>query len=203
MKYNGPKVRLSRQLGVALTMKSGRYLERRPYPPGQHGPRHSSARSNTSSFKIQLLEKQRIRCQYNISERQMHNYFVAASRGTANTADRLVQLLESRLDAVVHRGGLARTIYAARQYVRHGHVLVNGRLVDIPSYAVNPGDVVAIREDSRKIPSIILAVEAAPAPPTYLHADREAMQVRLNYLPRREEVPVIGDLSQVIEFYSR
>src|SRR5919109_3077612 len=115
MKYTGPKVKLSRSLGIALTPKAAKYMERRPYPPGQHGAQKKHRRG--SDYKQQLLEKQRLRFQYNITERQMRNYFHKAERSRLNTGDALIQLLERRLDATVLHGGLAKTIYAARQYV--------------------------------------------------------------------------------------
>ena len=124
MKYTGPKIKLSRRLGFALTPKAGKYLERRSDPPGVHGKRRKSAK--LSDYGRQLLEKQRLRFQYNISEKQLQNCYQKAVRKKGNTADILIQLLESRLDALVLRAGFARTIYAARQLVNHGHVQVNG-----------------------------------------------------------------------------
>lgn len=203
MKYTGPKTRLARQLGVALTLKTARHLERRPYPPGQHGLKKSAGRQKITGYKLQLLEKQRLRAQYNVSERQLVNYFQHASLSSTNTGESLIQLLETRLDAVIYRGGLARSIYAARQYVRHGHVAVNGRRVTIPSYRVEPGDAVAIRESSRTIPCFVEAKDLALPVPPYLTRDVDTLTVRLTAVPRREDVPVICDVAQVIEYYSR
>src|SRR4029079_2167436 len=118
----GPKVKIARALGIALTPKAARIMERRPNPPGQHG---ATTRRKVSDYKKQLLEKQRLRAQYNISERQLQNAFTEATRQSGNTGVNLVRLLEMRLDAVVMRAGFARTIYAARQAVVHGHVMVN------------------------------------------------------------------------------
>ncbi len=202
MKFNGPKVKLSRALGIALTPKSRRYMENRPYPPGQHGPSRRG-RGKFSAYKRQLLEKQRLRAQYNIHERQMRKYFLKASGRRENTADTLIQLLESRLDAVVMRGGLARTIYAARQYVRHGHILVNGKPLDIPSAAVRPGDEVTVKDTSRKLPCFHDALDTAGEIPPYLHLDKEGMKIQLVYLPPRDEVPVLCEMPQVIEYYSK
>lgn len=202
MKSTGPKVRLSRRLGIPLTPKAARIMERKPYPPGQHGRNQQFTRGRMSDYKRQLLEKQRLRAQYNISERQMRNYFRQAERAVGNTVNRLVQLLESRLDAVVNRGGLAPTIYAARQLVSHGHVLVNGRRVNIASYQVKVGDVVSVKQKSRQIPAVVDAVESA-APPSYLDLSPDDMSVKFLYLPDREEVPVIAEVHLVIEFYSR
>jgi small subunit ribosomal protein S4 len=132
----------------------------------------------------------------------MRNYFREATRMSGNTADNLIHLLETRLDAVVLRGGLAPTIYAARQYVSHGHIEVNGRRVNIPSYHVEVGDVVSVQDKSRTLEMFANAIESA-SPPPYLDLSEDEMAVRLLYLPEREEVPVIAELSQVIEFYSR
>lgn len=202
MKYVGPKVKLSRQLGIPLTSKSAEIMERKSYPPGQHG-RYQQFKRKESDYKRQLVEKQRLRCQYNIHERQLRNYYKKATAKGGNAVDNLVQLLETRLDAVVARSGLARTIYAARQYVSHGHIEVNGKRVNIPSYNISVGDIVTIREKSRKIPCFTDALEATSAPPEYLDRSAQDMTVRLVDLPRRDDVPIAGELSLVIEYYSR
>lgn len=202
MNYTGPKVRRARALGIALTPKAAEVMERRNYPPGQHGPNKRHQRSKISDFKRQLLEKQRLRAQYNIHERQMRNYFRKAVRRTGNTADTLVQMLESRLDAIIYRGGLARTIYAARQYVTHRHVTVNGQLVNIPSYQVQVGDVIAIKAKSQAMPCFDEALQGAN-PPAYLTLERDKYAVTLRYLPQRDEVPIICEMVQVIEFYAQ
>lgn len=202
MSHTGPKVKLSRRLGIPLTPKAAKVMDRKPFPPGQHGRSQQFARGRMSDYKRQLLEKQRLRAQYNISERQMRNYFRKAERAVGNTADLLIQLLESRLDAVVYRGGLAPTIYAARQFVSHGHILVNGKRVNIPSYQVKVGDVVSVRQKSRQLPVIVDAIDSA-VPPSYLELSPDDMSVKFLYLPNREEVPVIAEVSLVIEFYSR
>ena len=202
MKYTGPKAKLSRSLGIALTPKAARVMERRPHPPGQHGPQRRGGPRRVSDYKRQLLEKQRLRAQYNIHERQMRNYFRKAAQRAGNTPDNLIHALETRLDAVVLRGGLAPTIYAARQLVSHGHILVNGKRVTYPAYVIRPGDVVAVKPSSRDMPLVVEAVDGA-APPPYLELTKDDLAVTLRYLPPREEVPVICDLSQVVEFYSR
>ncbi|HEV7365406.1 MAG TPA: 30S ribosomal protein S4, partial [Gemmatimonadales bacterium] len=135
MNRRGPKVKLARQLGIPLTPKAQRVMERRPNPPGQHG---ASPRRKISGYKKQLIEKQRLRAQYNLSERQMSNAFAEAIRQPGNTGVRLLQFLEFRLDAIVLRAGFVRTIYAARQAVTHGHLQVNGKKVDRPSYRLKP-----------------------------------------------------------------
>ncbi|MEM7352009.1 MAG: 30S ribosomal protein S4 [Acidobacteriota bacterium] len=202
MKYNGPKVRLSRALGIQLTPKAARIMESKPYPPGEHG-NNSRRRRRFSGYKEQLLEKQRLKAQYNIHERQMRNYFIKANRRHGNTADNLARLLETRLDAIVYRAGFARTIYAARQYVGHGHIMLNGSRVNIPSCRAKPGDVLTIRQKSRRLSCFRDALMVAMNPPEYLAVDKDQIMARLERLPLREEVPVICDFSKVIEFYSR
>jgi len=163
MNYIGPKVKLSRKLGLNLTPKAQKYTAKKPYPPGAHGK--LKRRGKMSDYARQLLEKQKLRFQYNVSERQMVNYFKKASRFTGNTGDILLQLLESRLDALVYRAGFAPTIYAARQLVTHGHILVNGKRVNVPSYNVRPNSVVSVKESSRKIPMIMDSLRLVQPPP--------------------------------------
>ena len=195
----GPKVKIARALGVALTPKAARIMERRPNPPGQHG---AATRRKVSDYKKQLLEKQRLRAQYNISERQLQNAFTEATRIAGNTGVNLVRLLEMRLDAVALRAGFARTIYAARQAVVHGHVLVNGRKVDRPGRRLQPGDVVALAARSRDLAAFTVPLDNA-RPPAYLDLDKEKRSVRVRELPEREQIPVQAELSLIVEFYSR
>lgn len=199
MKRRGPKVKLARQLGIALTPKAAKVMENRPNPPGQHG---ATPRRKVSGYKKQLVEKQRLRAQYNVSERQLENAFGEATRQSGNTGVRLLQLLEMRLDAIVLRGGFVRTIYAARQAVTHGHVQVNGRKVDRPSRRLRPGDVVALAQRSRDLAAFTAPLEVAH-PPAYLELDRDARSVRVRELPEREQIPVQCETSLVIEYYSR
>ncbi len=199
MKYNGPKVRMSRKLGVPLTPKADKYRERKPYPPGQHGMRR---RRRMSNYGMQLLEKQRLRYQYNVSERQMRNYFKKATRMKGVVGDNLVMLLETRLDSVVHRCGFASTIYAARQYVGHGHIMVNGKRVDVPSYQVQPGDLVSVRPKSQKL-RMFNEQRVATTVPSYLMLDDSGYQVNLVNVPVRADVPIVCEEQLVIEYYSR
>jgi small subunit ribosomal protein S4 len=148
------------------------------------------------------VEKQRLRAQYNVSERQLENTFGEASQQSGNTGIRLLQLLEMRLDAVVLRGGFVRTIYAARQAVTHGHIIVNGRKMDRPSCRLRPGDVVALAARSRELAAFSGPLEVAH-PPAYLELDRDARSIRVRELPEREQIPVQCETSLVIEFYSR
>jgi small subunit ribosomal protein S4 len=202
MKFNGPKVKLSRKLGIALTPKAVKYMEKRPYPPGQHGAAKRS-RTPKSEYGRQLLEKQRLRFQYNISERQMRNYFQKALRNKGRTGEVLVQLLESRLDAIVLRAGFARTIFAARQYVNHGHFEVNGERVDIPSYRLKPGDVISVKAKSRRLTPILEAMTTVTPALSYVERDWINMQATFVYIPTRDEVPVICEIDKVVEFYSK
>jgi small subunit ribosomal protein S4 len=201
MNKTGPKVRLSRALGIALTPKAARVMEKKPHPPGAHG-RVQNFRRKLSDYKRQLMEKQKLRAQYNIHERQLRNYFDKAQRKKGNTGDNLLQMLEMRLDAIVLRGGLARTIYAARQLVTHGHILVNGKRVDVPGYTVDAGDVISIKPKSVQLPGIQDALGDAQNI-SYLSLDRNMASVRVNEIPQRDFIPVICDVPLVIEFYSR
>jgi len=200
MNYNGPKVKISRKLSLELTPKSRKVTTKKPYPPGQHGP--SKKRAKQSDYGKQLLEKQRLRLQYNVSESQMRNYYKKASRLTGNTGDILIQLIESRLDSVIFRSGLATSMYAARQYVSHGHIHVNGKKVDVASYQVKANDYIQVKEKSRKIESFQEAVRNAGAPP-YLDLSKVDFSVKFLYVPPREEIPAICEVPLVVEYYSR
>jgi small subunit ribosomal protein S4 len=185
-----------------LTRKCVKYFERRPFPPGVHG----RSRRKTSDYQVRLLEKQRLRHQYNISESQMRRAFDDAVRSAGKTGDLMVALLERRLDAVVHRAGLARSIYQARQLVAHGHFTVDGHKVDRPSYRLRPGQVVRVRERSRSSQPFQIAATGAhldgPTAP-YLSTDLEQLHTTLLREPARAEVPVVCDEQLVVEFYSR
>lgn len=202
MNLRGPKAKISRRLGVALTQKVQKVLDRRNYAPGQHGP---AARSNEpkSVYGKQLREKQRLRAQYNISERQLRNYFVRARRNPASTGEALLGMLECRLDAVIYRGGWARSIFAARQYAAHGHFEVNGRRVNRPSIHLRPGDEIRLREPSQTCPTFLDERLLQQLIPEYLEVDRERFCVRLLRQPSAHETPVLCNLAMVVEFYSR
>ncbi|MEV0645352.1 30S ribosomal protein S4 [Phytomonospora sp. NPDC050363] len=202
MNQSRPKVRLSRALGIPLTPKCVKYFEKRPYPPGDHG----RARRKPSDYSVRLLEKQRLRHQYNIGERQLRRTYADALKRPGKSGENLVTLLERRLDAVVLRAGLARTIYQARQLVGHGHVTVDGKKVDIPSYRLSPGQVVSVREKSRTITPVLVAAAGGhtngTAPP-YLSVALSDLRVTLMREPVRSEVPVHCEEQLVVEFYSR
>lgn len=199
MNFTGAKVKKSRALGVALTPKAQKYMKDRPFPPGQHGQRR---RRRPSDYGVQLLEKQRLRFQYNISEKQLARAYKTASRMAGSTGDNLMQVLETRLDALVLRSGMAPTIYAARQYVTHGHFTVNGKKATIPSMRLKPGDVIGVRERSKKSPLFgDLLARGSVAP--YMTFDENKLTARFDYLPPREEIPVICAEHLVVEYYSR
>jgi small subunit ribosomal protein S4 len=202
MNNSRPKAKLSRALGIPLTPKCVKYFEKRPFPPGVHG----RGRRKQSDYQVRLLEKQRLRHQYNISEAQMRKAYDDAHRGAGKTGETMVSLLERRLDATVHRAGMARTIYQARQLVAHGHFLVDGKKVDRPSYRLKPGQIVEVRETSRQKPPFQIAATGAhldgPTAP-YLSTVLEDLRTIVIREPLRTEIPVICDEQLVVEFYAR
>ncbi|MGW8375833.1 30S ribosomal protein S4 [Streptomyces sp. ODS28] len=203
MNQSRPKVKKSRALGIALTPKAVKYFEQRPYPPGEHG----RGRKQNSDYKVRLLEKQRLRAQYDISESQMRKAYESARKAEGKTSEALVVDLELRLDALVLRSGIARTIYQARQMVVHGHISVNDRKVDKPSFRVRPDDVIMVRERSRNKHPFQVAREGGYAPdgetPRYLEVNLQALAFRLDRKPNRKEIPVQCDEQLVIEYYAR
>ncbi|MBG0829994.1 30S ribosomal protein S4 [Planomonospora sp. ID67723] len=204
MRYTGPKVRLSRRAGVPLTRKAVRYFEERPYPPGEHG--RKTNRRQTGDYGLRLMEKQKLRWYYDVSERQMRRYWDMALRSPGRSGAELVVLLESRLASLVLRSGLAPSIYAARQYVAHGHITVDGRKVDIPSYLVKPGQVVAVRERSRRMQPFVAAAEGVYADEriaSYLDVSHADLRFTVVSRPLREQIVVPVDEQMVVEFYSR
>jgi len=201
MSYRGPKAKKSRRLGVAITPKSQKYLETRPQAPGMHGGRGRRP-NKMSDYGRQLLEKQRLKFQYNVSEGQLRRTYKRASASTGSTPDVLIQLLETRLDAFVLRSGLARSIFAARQYVSHGHFLVNGKKVNIPSYQLKVNDEVAVRERSKECDMFKHALTMAEVP-AYITSNERDLNAKLNYVPQREEIPIACDVPVIVEFYSR
>lgn len=192
---------LSRSLGIALTPKGAKVLDERPYRPGQHGRR----RRDLTEYGRRLLEKQRLRAQYFISEKQLQRAFAEAARRPGRTDENLVADLERRLDAVVLRAGLARTIYQARQLVSHGHIQVNGDKVDLPGYRLRDGDFVSVKPRSADVPVFVGAREGAHAEttPPYLEVWPERLAARVLRPARRDEVPVICDIQLVVEYYAR
>ena len=198
-----PKVKIARALGIPLTPKSVKYFEARPYPPGQHG----RGRKQNSDYKVRLVEKQRLRAQYDLSETQMARAFDRARKVEGKTGEALIIELETRLDSLVLRSGIARTIYQARQMVVHGHIEVNGHKVNRPSFQLKPGFVVTIRERSKTKTPFEVAREGGNAgegqTAKCLEVNLKALAFRLDRLPQRREVPVICDEQLVVEYYSR
>ena len=198
------KTRLSRALGIALTPKAARYLEKRPYGPGQHG---RTKRKADSDYAVRLREKQRLRAQYGIREAQMRTTFNEARRQAGLTGENLVELLEMRLDALVLRSGFARTMSQARQMVVHRHILVDGQLVDRPSFRVKPGQTLQIKPKSQATVPFQVAAAGAhrdvlPAVPGYLDVQLEKLSAVLTRRPKRAEVPVTCEVQLVVEYYA-
>lgn len=203
-RYRGPIVKISRREGVNLveSPKVQKYMERHPYPPGQHGQRR---RRKPSDYAVRLREKQKLRFYYNMSEKQFRNLFTEASQKTGATGQVFLQLLESRLDNVVYRMGIASTRRQARQFVAHGHIVVNGKRLDVPSYRVEPGDVLEVHANAKKNPFIRENLEARKRGKTlpWLEFDAEAMRGTFKSRPSREDIVVPVNELQVIEYYSR
>ena len=207
-RYIGPVCRLCRREGVKLYLKGARCyspkcaMERRPYPPGQHGQKRAR---RPSDYAVRLREKQKLRRIYGISERQFRNLFEEASKKKGVTGSVFLGLLESRLDNVVYRLGFAVSRRQARQLVRHGHITVNGRRVDLPSYRVRPGDEIAVAEKSRNLELIRQNLEAMKGRKVgpWLSLDVEGMKGKFLRLPDREDLALPVNEQLVIEFYSR
>lgn len=202
MNFTGPKVKKSRALGVALTPKAAAGMRKRPTPPGQHGAARGRRR-RPSEYGVQLLEKQRLRFQYNISEKQLLRAYKTATRMPGSTGDNLLQVLESRMDALVLRAGFAPTIYAARQMVTHGHFMLNGKKATIPSMRLKPGDVISVRERSKSSPLFASEILPRGEVAKYMTFDVSKLSARLESIPAREEIPVICAEHLVVEYYSR
>lgn len=200
-RYTGPRVRIMRALGLELPGLSRKSIENRPHPPGQHGLKKNAARK--SGFGQQLIEKQKLRYNYGLSERQLRRTVMEAKRSPMPTGAKLVELLERRLDNVVFRAGLAPSIPAARQLILHRHLRLNGRTVNIPSIRVRPGDAIAPRERSRGHQSILDAQQSPPlARPEWIAFDAATLSASVNHLPAMGDVPFPVELQQVVEYYA-
>ncbi|MCE9615501.1 MAG: 30S ribosomal protein S4 [Lentisphaerae bacterium] len=199
MKYTGPKVKLSRRVGIPLTRKASKWMDRKPGAAGMHRSRFSK---KVSDYGRQLLEKQRLSFQYNLTNRKLHNYYVKATAKHGNTGDNLMHMLESRLDALTLRAGFASTIYAARQLVSHGHLLVNGKRVNIPSFLVRPGSTIAIKSKSKTLDAVKNAIQDVQPVP-YLTVDKDQFSAIYTRLPAREEIPIVCEVPVVVEFYAK
>lgn len=206
-KYRGPVCRLCRREGVKLFLKGSRCMtekcavERRSYPPGQHG----QGRQRLSDYSAQLREKQKLKRIYGLQERQFRGFFGKAERRTGVTGEHLLKLLECRLDNAVYRLGFASSRKEARQLVNHGHILLNGKKADVPAVLIKAGDVIEIRERSRNLVPIQAALEAVDGRgvPGWLELDRTALKGTVRSIPTKEDIALPVNEQMIVELYSR
>ncbi len=200
-RYTGPRVRISRRLGVPIFGYS-KSLEKRNYAPGQHGPK---SRRKVTDYALGLLEKQKLRYYYGLQERQFRGVYQKALRRRGVTGEQMLQLLETRLDSIVYSLGMGSTRAAARQMISHGHVKVNGHKVDIASYATKPNDVVEMRGDavSRQLATRGLELSTSRPVPDWLLLNKDGLKGTVVRMPTREDIQPIANEQTVVEFYSR
>ena len=198
-RYTGAQYKKSRHLGFS-TLENGKELARRPYAPGIHG---QDRKRKLSEYGVQLQEKQKVRFMYGLNEKQFAKTFKRATKMAGITGENLLQLLETRLDNVVYRMGMATTRRAARQVVNHGHITVNGIKVDIPSYTVKPGDVIAVKEQSLDHPAIKAAVDATLNRPAYVEFDANKLTGKYLRFPDRSELNPDINEALIVEYYNR
>jgi small subunit ribosomal protein S4 len=198
------KYKINRRLGVNLWGRAKSPIAKRDYGPGQHGQRR---KQKPTDYGVQLMAKQKLKGYYgNIGEKQFRRYYQEAARRKGDTSENLIELLERRLDTVVYRMKFAVTPFAARQFVNHGHVTVNGKRVNIPSYLVKDGDVIEVKEKSKQLVCVLDAVQNSERDvPEYLEVDHRAMRGRFLRAPKLSDVPypVLMEPNLVVEFYSR
>ena len=202
-RYTGPKVKISRRLGVNIfeNDKGSKALNKRPYPPGEHG---RSRRRQPSEYLLQLQEKQKAKYIYGVLERQFSNLYKEASRQKGVTGENLLRMLEQRLDNMVFRAGWASTRPQARQFVSHGMINVNGKRVDIPSYRVRKGDVIRLRDKARNLIVIQHNMDTlGRTPPAWLEATDGGMEVAIRELPLREQIDTPVREQLIVELYSK
>ncbi|MDN5854713.1 MAG: 30S ribosomal protein S4 [Actinomycetia bacterium] len=199
-RYTGPITKKSRRFGVDL-VGGDQAFERRPYPPGMHG----RGRVKESEYRNQLIEKQKARFTYGVLEKQFRKYYEEANRRPGKTGDNLLQILECRLDNVVYRAGFARTRRHARQLVVHGHFVVNGHKVDVPSYQIGPKDIVDVRSKSHEMTPFIVAREThgERIVPGWMDALPTKMRILIHQAPVREQIEVPIQEQLIVEFYSK
>jgi small subunit ribosomal protein S4 len=203
-RYIGPRARVSRRLGTNIWGTKGETvaLDKRPYPPGEHG--RTCRRGNVSEYLLQLQEKQKARFTYGLSERQFRNLYEEANRKEGVTGENMLRFLELRLDNVAYRSGWAATRPQARQFVSHGHVSVNGKRVTIPSYRVRKGDIVTLRDKARQFVVVQWNKDVLDrTPPAWLESSDEGMAVTVLDLPRREQIDVPVREQLIVELYSK
>ena len=199
-RYTGPKTKIARKFGEPI-FGEDKILQRRNFPPGQHG---QNKRRKTSEYGVQLREKQKAKYTYGVLERQFRNLFDKASRMKGITGEILLQLLEGRLDNVVYRLGIAPTRAAARQQVLHRHITVNGKIVNIPSYAVKPGDVIGVREKSKSLEVITDSLAGFNhSKYSWIEWDETAKAGRFLHVPAREDIPENIKEQLIVELYSK
>ncbi len=206
-RYRGPVEKLERRLGVSLALKGERRLagksalDKRPYAPGQHGQR----RAKISEYGLQLREKQKAKFMYGVSEKQFRKLFAEAARVDGNTGENLIKLIEQRLDNVVYRMGFASTRRFARQLVTHGHILVDGKKLDIPSYKVKVGQKIEIKEKSKSNPQVVRAIEltAQTGIVPWVDVEKDKFFGIFTRLPEREEVVIPVEERLIVELYSK
>jgi small subunit ribosomal protein S4 len=207
-RYIGPVCRLCRREGMKLFLKGERCytekcgIEKRNFVPGQHG---KARKAKMVGYGVQLREKQKVKRIYGVLEDQFRRYFEQAERTRGITGETLLQLLERRLDNVAYRIGLATSRAQARQLVRHGHLVVNGRKVDIPSFSVKPGDVIAVRGSSQKVPAVVHALEEVKGRgvPEWLSFDPNAFSAKISSIPTREQINLPVQEQLIVELYSK
>ena len=200
-RFTGPRLKVMRALGVDLPGLSRKSKEARPNPPGQHGAR--AIRRKKSDFGVQLIEKQKLRFNYGLTERQLRRLMVDARKGKEPTGDTLLQLLERRLDNVVFRAGFAPTIVAARQLVTHGHLQLNGKTATIPSMRLRANDEVSMKSGRAELAVVVESLkEPALMRPEWLAWDEQQKKARIAHLPGAHDVPFPVDVQQVVEYYA-
>ncbi len=198
-RYTGPSYRKSRRLGFS-TLETGKDIAKRPFAPGQHGNKRAKKLSN---YGVQLQEKQKVRFMYGLSEKQFHTLFLKAGKQKGVHGENFLKLLESRLDNLVYRIGFATTRKGARQLVNHGHVTVNGKKVDIPSYQCKPGDVIAIKENAKEMAIVKSSLEALNKRVEFVTYDESKMAGTYVRYPERSELNADINESLIVEFYNR
>ena len=198
-RYTGPAYKKSRRLGFS-TLENGKDLAKRPFAPGVHG---NDRRKKLSEYGIQLQEKQKVRTLYGLTEKQFRKVFDKASHMKGIVGENLLVLLESRIDNLVYRLGMARTRRSARQIVNHGHILVNGKKVDIPSYTCKVGDIISVKENSLNHPAIIDALEQNHTVAAFLELDKKKLTGKFLRIPERSELNSEINEQLIVEFYNR
>lgn len=199
-RYTGPRTRRSRRVRQLLDENKAKYYDRRPYPPGEHG----RGRIRESQYQVQLLEKQKLRFTYGVLEKQFRRYYKEAARQKGITGENLMQMLETRLDNVVYRSGLAATRPQARQLVNHGHFRVNDSKVDIPSYHVKQGDVITLKERSKDVFPVQLAVDTLDrVTPEWIDVNVDERKISIETLPSRQQIDTDVQEQLIVELYSK